>query len=238
VELLRESYEPTAGLVTIDLTEILLKYTPSAALAVGAINIPRFSFTISNAEGSVSGEFFAINGGHGASVDAQTFLKQNWLTWQPQSRTTSYHAPQRLVYAAIAPCSVLVKAYFADKSTLQAEHSKLVAGKLYTIDATYGTVRGLFSQQPVSFDIWVEGVGIKSYPQRYYLAAENKNSDVFLWGNSIGGIDTVAFSGDRIEKHKSDSSAALLDDAEIEYDINAKKSFLKYTGYFDNENER
>ncbi|MEG1414827.1 MAG: hypothetical protein RSC35_06670, partial [Mucinivorans sp.] len=238
VELLRESYEPTAGIVAIDLTDVLLRYTPAATLSTGAIDIPKFNFTISNAEGSVSGDFYAINGGHGASSDAQTFLKQNWLTWQPQSRTTSYHAPQRLVYAAIVQCSVFVRAYFADKSTSQAEHSKLVAGKLHTIDTTYGTIRGLFAQQPVSFDIWVEGVGVKGYPQRYYLATEDKNSDVFLWRNSIGGIDTVSFVGDRIEKHNSESSAALFGNTEIEYDLDAKKLFLKYTGYIADQNER
>lgn len=236
VEQLRERYSPDGGdRVVIRLRDIVDRITPEASIEAGVIDIPTYTYRVGNLPMET---FRCIRGGHGAPTDAATFMRSNWLSWQPQSRTTGYHTPQRLCYAALADCTVKVRGYFADNSTEDVDLQTLLSDKLYTIDTTFGTIRGRFGKQPTSFDIWVEGGGVRSYTQRYYITSDGANDDVFMWYGSLGGIETAIFTGDRVEKNEIESMAAVFDDKEIEFDRNGKKLFAKYTGYIASDNTR
>lgn len=232
--LLDERYDPIEGVVTIKLRELLERITPKAPIEAGSVPLSLYKYSVDNE----AGDFYCVCGGHGASSDAASFMRSNWLTWQPQSRTTTFHAPQRLVYAAVSAVDVKVKAYFSDNTTHEITLVSLDRGFVHTIDVTFGAIYSRFEKHPISFDIWVDGNQIKSYVQRYYLSNESADADFFMWYNSVGGVDTVEFDGERGEENKVDSLSAIFGQDELEFDCESRKVFTKYTGYIEKENTR
>ena len=78
-----------------------------------------------------------------------------------------------------------------------------------------------------------------TWGQRYMLADfEAGTNDYFIFANSLGGFDTIRFSGDRKEINKLESVNAIFDDQTLEYDIDRTRSWKKYTGYIADEQLR
>ena len=234
-----ENYHPSSdGRVVINLRNILEHLVESPGIDQPSFAIPYYTYTV----GELSGSFYCVRGGHGAAVSAEAFLKGNFLTWQPQTRRTLYHTPHRLRYAALNVCECKVKGYFADGTS---ETTTLflgtTAGTIYTFDVSFGTVRGKFDAQPTYYDIWMEDASGKAltWTQRYmlvdYLPGTN---DYFTFENSLGGFDTIRFSGDRKEINKLESVNAEFNEETIEYDIDRTRSWKKYTGYITDEQTR
>ena len=199
--------------------------------------ITQYTYTL----GSTSGTFYCLPGGHGAAVSAESFLRGNFLTWQPQTRITFYHTPHRLRYAALAACVCKVKGYFADGSSSELSLLTMAAGNIYTMDVSFGTIRSKFDTQPTYYDVWVENTTgqAMTWVQRYMLADfEAGTNDYFIFANSLGGFDTIRFSGDRKEINKLESVNAIFDDQTLEYDIDRTRSWKKYTGYIADEQLR
>ena len=115
------------------------------------------------------------------------------------------------------------------------------AGNIYTMDVSFGTIRGKFDTQPTYYDVWVENTTgqAMTWLQRYMLADfEAGTNDYFIFVNSLGGFDTIRFSGDRKEINKLESVNAIFDDQTLEYDIDRTRSWKKYTGYIADEQLR
>lgn len=234
-----ENYHPSSdGRVVINLRNILERLVESPGIDQPSFAIPYYTYTV----GELSGSFYCVRGGHGAAVSAEAFLKGNFLTWQPQTRRTLYHTPHRLRYAALNVCECKVKGYFADgTSEIVTLFLGTTADTIYTFDVSFGTVRGKFDAQPTYYDIWMEDASGKAltWTQRYmlvdYLPGTN---DYFTFENSLGGFDTIRFSGDRKEINKLESVNAEFNEETIEYDIDRTRSWKKYTGYITDEQTR
>lgn len=240
--LLEEVYYPDAdGRITIPLRAFFEAHLHAA----GVDEIPdegspltAYTYYINGAE---AGNFYVLPGGVAAqSIDTPLFLKSNFLTWQPQTRRVSYHEPQWLRYVAIHVCTAKVKGYFASGDPVTVTLKEMTAGRLYCLDMNYGRIRGLFEKQPVYYDVWIESDdGRLSFVQRYVLREEDSDSaDYFVFENSLGGYDTIRFTGDRKEVGESESRNAVFDGDTFEYGIDYGKSWTKYTGYLPNERVR
>lgn len=174
-------------------------------------------------------------------LNVSAFLIGNWLTWQSQRKRVKLDDPEWLNYYTVMAAKVMVKAYFNAGDPETVEYVSLAAGKYYTINTKFSRLAALFSQQPAYFDIWTADAasGFRlSYIQRYVLAVESESEDVFIFKNTLGGIDSIRFTGRKEEDNQVAIQSALFDEDVIDYDADFKRLFSKNTGYFENEQER
>lgn len=248
--LLEERYEPDAsGRVVIPLRAFFEAHLHAPGLDdVPAEGLPLTTYTYS-IDGEEAGSFCVLPGGVNAgSLDTPLFLKSNFLTWQPQTRHVGYREPQWLRYVALNDCTVRVKGYFAptddesDPTPVVLTFKELTGNRLYNFDLNYGRVRGLFEKQPTYFDVWVENAegNRQSFVQRYVLreTGDEQTADWFVFENSLGGYDTIRFTGDRKEVGESESRNAVFDGDTFEFGIDYGKAWTKYTGYLPDERTR
>ena len=241
--ILEENYDPDSdGAINIrlrDLIPTLLHLNiPDTDIFEQTDACKTFSFVIDG----VSSDHVVIAGGVNASVDAETFMKANWLTWQLQQKNVKYTDPEWLTYYAVEAVNVKLKAYFKDADPETITLTALEAGKLYSLNVNFQYLSGLFaSRQPVYFDIWTETVSniSLSFIQRFVLIADNfEFNDLFVCENSLGGIDTFRFTGNKEEDNQFDISSALFDEDTTDYDVEYDQVFTKNTGYISSSRER
>jgi hypothetical protein len=176
------------------------------------------------------------------SGSAETFLKANFLTWQPQVKKVTYYYPEYLTYYAVISSYVKVKAYFTDDEGKVTEEVKQLATlgekRAYTIPVQYAVIMALFeSRLPSFYDVWVEdGSGSRlTYVQRYVAGnILSEQEQWILFENSLGGMDTFRAYGqlDFLAEHTH--NIAEIDDISEEYRVDTERKFQKNTGYLDN----
>lgn len=176
------------------------------------------------------------------SGSAETFLKANFLTWQPQVKKVTYYSPEYLTYYAVISSYVKVKAYFTDDEGKVTEEVKQLATlgekRAYTIPVQYAVIMALFeSRLPSFYDVWVEdGSGNRlTYVQRYVAGnILSEQEQWILFENSLGGMDTFRAYGqlDFLAEHTH--NIAEIDDISEEYRVDTERKFQKNTGYLDN----
>ena len=89
--------------------------------------------------------------------------------------------------------------------------------------------------------MWVEAGGEQlSFVQRYVLRSDDdeETADYFVFENSLGGYDTIRFTGDRKEVAEAESRNAVFDGDTNEYGVDYSKAWTKYTGYLPDERTR
>lgn len=176
------------------------------------------------------------------SGSAETFLKANFLTWQPQVKKVTYYSPEYLTYYAVISSYVKVKAYFTDDEGKVTEEVKQLATlgekRAYTIPVQYAVIMALFeSRLPSFYDVWVEDrSGSRlTYVQRYVAGnILSEQEQWILFENSLGGMDTFRAYGqlDFLAEHTH--NIAEIDDISEEYRVDTERKFQKNTGYLDN----
>lgn len=243
--LLSSVYTPgTDGYVTIDIRDIvesqlsfLLKdiTTPYEQLDLAA------DFTAVIADKNITFRVLRC-GVDRFSGSAETFLKANFLTWQPQVKKVTYYSPEYLTYYAVISSYVKVKAYFIDDEGKVTEEVKQLATlgekRAYTIPVQYAVIMALFkSRLPSFYDVWVEdGSGSRlTYVQRYVAGnILSEQEQWILFENSLGGMDTFRAYGqlDFLAEHTH--NIAEIDDISEEYRVDTERKFQKNTGYLDN----
>ena len=238
VTIVSETYYPSSdNRITINLRDILEDIIEPVLYDVAETVIPQYTYQI----GETTGSFYCIAGGIDAEVSVESYLQGNFLTWQPQTRVTLYHIPHYLRYVSVVESICKVKAFFPDGTSEVAVLKTFSAKSINTVNVTFGTVRGMFESQPTYFDVWVESLEgeMLTWIQRYMLTDFLTGvNDYFIFANSLGGFDTIRFSGDREETNKLDSVNAVFDDETKEYDIDRTRSWEKYTGYITDERIR
>ena len=238
VTIVSETYYPSSdNRITINLRDILEDIIEPVLYDVAETVIPQYTYQI----GETTGSFYCIAGGIDAEVSVESYLQGNFLTWQPQTRVTLYHIPHYLRYVSVVESICKVKAFFPDGTSEVAVLKTFSAKSINTVNVTFGTVRGMFESQPTYFDVWVENLEgeMLTWIQRYMLTDFLTGvNDYFIFANSLGGFDTIRFSGDREETNKLDSVNAVFDDETKEYDIDRTRSWKKYTGYITDERIR
>lgn len=241
--LLDEVYYPySEGRVTIPLRAFFEAHLHAPDLNdIPDSGLPLVPYTFS-IDGKEAGTFHVLPGGVvNKALDTEMFLRSNFLTWQPQTRYVSYHEPHWLRYVALQAATVKVKAYFAEDEPQTITLKELASGHLYDIDLNYGRIRGLFEKQPTYYDVWVETADGErlSFVQRYVLRENAADTvDFFVFENSLGGFDTIRFTGDRKEIAESESRNAVFDGNTNEYSVDYSKAWLKQTGYIPDERTR
>ncbi len=176
------------------------------------------------------------------SGSAETFLKANFLTWQPQVKKVTYYSPEYLTYYAVISSYVKVKAYFTDDEGKVTEEVKQLATlgekRAYTIPVQYAVIMALFeSRLPSFYDVWVEdGSGSRlTYVQRYVAGnILSEQEQWILFENSLGGMDTFRAYGQLDFSAEHTHNIAEIDDISEEYRVDTERKFLKNTGYLDN----
>ena len=238
VTIVSETYYPSSdNRITINLRDILEDIIEPVLYEVAETGIPQYTYQI----GETIGSFYCIAGGIDAEVSVESYLQGNFLTWQPQTRVTLYHIPHYLRYVSVVESICKVKAFFSDGTSEVAVLKTFSAKSINTVNVTFGTIRGMFESQPTYFDVWVENLEgeMLTWIQRYMLTDFLTGvNDYFIFANSLGGFDTIRFSGDREEINKLDSVNAVFDNETKEYDIDRTRSWKKYTGYITDERIR
>jgi hypothetical protein len=247
--ILSEKYNPDSdGLLTIDVKAIIDRLLD--------ISIPGNQDKVYEQPTAV-GDFFArvdneaiplrvIKGGVAELQEtASDWLAAHFLTWQPQTKFILQTTPEWLGLFPIAAGIVKLKAYYADNTSYTGDYISLLPEKLYSINTSWGTVSEWLqsvaqSSQVVAWDVWYEVDEVQITPvQRYQLRSAGNEEHVFVWGNSIGGIDSVSFTGSNEEDQKLEHKNALYEDHSIqEYDIERNREIKQNAGFLDSEESR
>lgn len=171
---------------------------------------------------------------------AENFLKNNFLTWQPQVKAVTYYSPEFLTYYAAEVCAVKCKAYLWNgtgytESEVTLAH--LTEGCVYTIPVQYAIIAKALNQKaPSYYDIWVEKEGGNrlTYVQRYYASdMKSEEEEWFLFENSLGGVDCFRAYGNSENTAEHTHNVAEIEDDSEEYRVDTARKFKKNTGYLD-----
>ena len=171
---------------------------------------------------------------------AENFLKNNFLTWQPQVKAVTYYSPEFLTYYAAEACAVKCKAYLWNgtgytESEITLAH--LTEGCVYTIPVQYAIIAKALNQKtPSYYDVWVEKEGGDrlTYVQRYYASdMKSEEEEWFLFENSLGGVDCFRAYGNSENTAEHTHNVAEIEDDLEEYRVDTTRKFKKNTGYLD-----
>lgn len=171
---------------------------------------------------------------------AENFLKNNFLTWQPQVKAVTYYSPEFLTYYAAEACAVKCKAYLWNgtgytESEITLAH--LTEDCVYTIPVQYAIIaKALGHKTPSYYDIWVEKEGGDrlTYVQRYYASdMKSEEEEWFLFENSLGGVDCFRAYGNSENTAEHTHNVAEIEDDSEEYRVDTARKFKKNTGYLD-----
>lgn len=185
--------------------------------------------------------FSVIRSGVDKLADSsENFLKNNFLTWQPQVKAVTYYSPEFLTYYAAGACAVKCKAYLWNgtgytESEITLAH--LTGGNVYTIPVQYAIIaKALGHKTPSYYDIWVEKEGDNrlTYVQRYYASdMKSEEEEWFLFENSLGGVDCFRAYGNSENTAEHTHNVAEIEDDSEEYRVDTTRKFKKNTGYLD-----
>lgn len=175
------------------------------------------------------------------SDSATNFLKNNFLTWQPQVKAVTYYSPEFLTYYATATSVMKCKAYmwngtaYEEKEVVLLNHMN--AGTVYTVPVQYAIIAKKIggSIQPSYYDIWVEQDGKRvTYVQRYYASdMKSEEEEWFLFENSLGGVDCFRAYGNSENTAEHTHNVAEIEEDSEEYRVDTTRKFKKNTGFLD-----
>lgn len=175
------------------------------------------------------------------SDSATNFLKNNFLTWQPQVKAVTYYSPEFLTYYATATSVMKCKAYmwngtaYEEKEVVLMNHMN--AGTVYTVPVQYAIIAKKIggSIQPSYYDIWVEQDGERvTYVQRYYASdMKSEEEEWFLFENSLGGVDCFRAYGNSENTAEHTHNVAEIEEDSKEYRVDTTRKFKKNTGFLD-----
>lgn len=236
-QVLNETYYPGNGnLIEIDLREVVESYLSFTFPSSDVFNQTLLvrSFTAKFDGQTVS--FNAIRAGKARlNQSASEFLKENFLTWQPQVKPVTYYSPEWLTYYAVEACSIKLKAYFEDGTSSETTLSSPSAGTCYTLNLQYGVVSGKLSgKRPTYYDVWVESTGGQrlTYVQRY-IGSQRRLEDEnwYLFENSLGGLDSLRAYGALEDAPEYEHNVSQLDGVLTEYRVDTSRKYTRNTGY-------
>ena len=236
-QVLNETYYPGNGnLIEIDLREVVESYLSFTFPSSDVFNQTLLvrSFTAKFDGQTVS--FNAIRAGKARlNQSASEFLKENFLTWQPQVKPVTYYSPEWLTYYAVESCRIKLKAYFEGGTSSETTLVSPSAGTCYTLNLQYGVVSGKFSgKRPTYYDVWVESTGGQrlTYVQRY-IGSQRRSEDEnwYLFENSLGGLDSLRAYGALEDAPEYEHNIAQLDGVLTEYRVDTNRKYTRNTGY-------
>lgn len=247
VQILSEKYQPDAThLLYIDIKDVvdrLLQVTiPGSDLIVTEQTLAVSDFTARIDAGPAIPIRIIKGGVFELQEMATSFLAAHFLSWQPQEKLILQTAPEWLGLYAISAGTIKLKAYYADNTSYQGNYATLAASKLYSINTSWGSVSAWLlglsqNTQVVAWDVWYEVGGVRKTPvQRYQLRNAGDEEHIFVWANTLAGIDSVSFTGAAEDDQKLEHKTALYNDDSIgEYDIEKLREVKQSTGFLSME---
>ena len=175
---------------------------------------------------------------------ASSWLKRNFLTWQPTVKPVTYYTPEFLSYYAVEDCVAKCRAYIEENGSYiqtDIELGNLSHGKVWTMPMQYGVIAGKLSKMPSYYDVWVEdGAGTRlTYIQRYYASdIRSEEEQWVLFENSLGGIDTFRAYGDAENTAKHTHNVAEIENDSEEYRVDTVREYKKNTGFLSKEERK
>lgn len=234
---LNELYYPDdTGIFTIDLADLLTSLLtieiPTTTLQEQSGAVSQFTLSI----GETDYTFTVLKGGVKDGVaDMVAFVGENLLTWQPQVKKVKIDDQEFITFYAAEASLVWAKAWFLNNQVITV--GSMVGGKCYTIDTTFNRLRSLFlpGYLPQMIDVWIEDRNnVKTWVQRYQLTDDHHEfDDLFLFENSLAGLDTIRFTGLRQERDEHELSSAKFDLETRDYYLEFNRVLNKTTGYFE-----
>lgn len=171
---------------------------------------------------------------------AANFLKNNFLTWQPQTKEVTYYSPEFLTYYAAEASEVKCKAYISTGHGYEEKVltlASLEAGKVYTVPVQYAIIAKLLGDDilPHVYEVWVEQAGERvTYVQQYFAGGiKSEEEEWFLFENSLGGIDCFRAYGNSENTAEHTHNVAEVEDDSEEYRVDTTRKFKKNTGFLD-----
>lgn len=175
---------------------------------------------------------------------ASSWLKRNFLTWQPTVKPVTYYTPEFLSYYAVEDCVAKCRAYVEENGSYiqtDIELGNLSHGKVWTMPMQYGVIAGKLGKMPSYYDVWVEdGAGTRlTYIQRYYASdIRSEEEQWVLFENSLGGIDTFRAYGDAENTAKHTHNVAEIENDSEEYRVDTVREYKKNTGFLSKEERK
>ena len=175
---------------------------------------------------------------------ASSWLKRNFLTWQPTVKPVTYYTPEFLSYYAVEDCVAKCRAYIEENgSYVQSDLvlGNLSHGKVWTMPMQYGVIAGKLGKMPSYYDVWIEdAAGTRlTYIQRYYASdIRSEEEQWVLFENSLGGIDTFRAYGDAENTAKHTHNVAEIDNDSEEYRVDTVREYKKNTGFLSKEERK
>ncbi|WP_315348063.1 hypothetical protein [Prevotella melaninogenica] len=175
---------------------------------------------------------------------ALSWLKRNFLTWQPTVKPVTYYTPEFLSYYAVEDCVAKCRAYIEENGSYvqtDIELGNLSHGKVWTMPMQYGVIAGKLGKMPSYYDVWVEdGAGTRlTYIQRYYASdIRSEEEQWVLFENSLGGIDTFRAYGDAENTAKHTHNVAEIENDSEEYRVDTVREYKKNTGFLSKEERK
>lgn len=178
------------------------------------------------------------------SESASSWLKRNFLTWQPTVKPVTYYTPEFLSYYAVEDCVAKCRAYVEENGSYiqtDIELGNLSHGKVWTMPMQYGVIAGKLGKMPSYYDVWVEdAAGTRlTYIQRYYASdIRSEEEQWVLFENSLGGIDTFRAYGDAENTAKHTHNVAEIENDSEEYRVDTVREYKKNTGFLSKEERK
>ena len=175
---------------------------------------------------------------------ASSWLKRNFLTWQPTVKPVTYYTPEFLSYFAVEDCVAKCRAYVEENGSYvqtDIELGNLSHGKVWTMPMQYGVIAGKLGKMPSYYDLWVEdAAGTRlTYIQRYYASdIRSEEEQWVLFENSLGGIDTFRAYGDAENTAKHTHNVAEIENDSEEYRVDTIREYKKNTGFLSKEERK
>ena len=175
---------------------------------------------------------------------ASSWLKRNFLTWQPTVKPVTYYTPEFLSYYAVEDCVAKCRAYIEENGRYvqsDIELGTLSHGKVWTMPMQYGVIAGKLGKMPSYYDVWVEdAAGTRlTYIQRYYASdIRSEEEQWVLFENSLGGIDTFRAYGDAENTAKHTHNVAEIENDSEEYRVDTVREYKKNTGFLSKEERK
>ena len=170
------------------------------------------------------------------STSASAFLLGNFLSWQPESIETRYVQPQWLTYCNTGTGSVsLCVRFYKDATIVGAKKlNNIQSGKCATVNLQFARVWALATEDRDGyFDVYIEDSNGNrlTYVQRYILSQNTPEDKFFLFENTLGGLDSVVFTGANVFNPDGTFGNSLYDGQLVNTHNDISRIYTQYTGY-------
>lgn len=249
----QHTYSPdAAGLVEIDVKTIVI---PLLSFNLQDVSAPYRQLSIVRAFSAditaltTQGEtencsFKAIRAGVDSfDGDVESFLQQNFLTWQPNVKPVTYYTPEFLTYYAVQDTRVKGRIYKTSESYEEVVLAEINEGECWTVPVQYAVMASLITAEalPLYYDVWAENMQGErlTYIQRYHAdGMRSEQEEWILFENSLGGIDTFRAYGDSENTAEHTHNVAEIEENLEEYRVDTTRSHRKNTGFLGKRERR